>query len=462
MEIPTTNLEQERNLYIKKIVKIIPIIFDEFLKELPPIVKSNGNLYIYNPSSGIYELFSIELFDKKWAFFIKTHEIESEWKINRLNELWRFAKTYEFNEVELDDNDNYIPVNNGIVDILNKEILPYSPNFYFTSKIDIDYDPNNKIIDNFLLFLNSTFNNDIDLVNLIIEVGSYLIFPGNKANKMFIFYGASQSGKSTLLNTFQMFFRKNQITSISAVELAETKGFGRAGLINSRVNIVSEEKDAYLGSEELKKIISGELIAINDKGEKVIFIKPKTKIIFACNSLPSFKEYTDAITRRMIIFNFPNIYLPKSEFEMQENPGIHGVFLRDDELEEKIQKEKGAIFNLFLEYYQELKKKRFNFKEVEKTLEAKEEYKRDSDSIREFLEDNYLYEEDKVESIDDIYKKLQVWYSENVGGKMKLRKNELGRRICNIYKIKSFRKWDEKRTKKNYFYNLKFTGIDYI
>ena len=66
---------------------------------------------------------------------------------------------------------------------------------------------------------------------------------------------------------------------------------------------------------------------------------------------------------------------------------------------------------------------------------AMEEFKRDSDSVREFLEDNYEVSDSGEEtSLRQIFDHYRVWYKWNVqeSGVIKFRKNEMGKRIKDI------------------------------
>ena len=62
---------------------------------------------------------------------------------------------------------------------------------------------------------------------------------------MFIFTGGGGSGKSTLIDTYSLFFDEKQITALDMEDLAR-KGFDKESLLTSRVNFCAEAKKGFL------------------------------------------------------------------------------------------------------------------------------------------------------------------------------------------------------------------------
>lgn len=246
------------------------------------------------------------------------------------------------------------------------------------------------------------------------------------------------SGKSTLLETYLLFFNPHQISSLSLEELS-AKDFDSESLINSRINQAGEQKRTYVDAEQIKLISEGAYIKVRRKYKLPISIRTKTKIVLACNGLPRFNDTSDGIYRRLQLFQFRNQYKPKEELALMENPQAFRLYPMDETLRGKIDSEKQAIFNLFLDGLKELRANNYKFESDPHYIEVLEEYKQDSDTVREFLLDWYEIDDTNfvntpVLAILDDYRK---WYSMHVkeGGRPTLRSNELGRRVKEVFKV---------------------------
>jgi phage/plasmid-associated DNA primase len=240
-----------------------------------------------------------------------------------------------------------------------------------------------------------------------------------------------------------------------------SESFSKELLIKSRVNFCAEQKKSYLDSEEIKKIVTGDRIEIERKFKISLTFTPKTKIIVACNGLPKFNDTTHAIYRRMILIRFHNQYVSESAYQKIKNPEKMNIHLMDKNLIEKIRLEKSAILNMFIEGLIDLRKNNYEFVESQDSIQAMLEFKRDSDTVREFLEDNYETSETIETSINDVYESYRQWYGRFVSGSpMKFRINELGKRICDIFSVKSSgQKWsysnEQQKSIRQTFYPIK-------
>ena len=78
-------------------------------------------------------------------------KIEMSFLINIIKFLRDFLKT-DFREFS-QDNTNLIPFNNGILNLVTSEFIPFSSKYRFTSKLNINYDPNAKMHKDFIDWL---------------------------------------------------------------------------------------------------------------------------------------------------------------------------------------------------------------------------------------------------------------------------------------------------------------------
>jgi len=153
--------------------------------------------------------------------------------------------------------------------------------------------------------------------------------------------------------------------------------------------------------------------------------------------MPTFKDTTHAIYRRLLIIRFKNRYLTEFEYNKLSNPKLSNSYLQDKQLFPKIKKEMSAILNLFISGLIDLRNNDYQFVDSKDSQRAMAEYKKDSDTVREFLEDNYQKSEKGCVSIAEIYEHYRFWYRQNVqdSGSIKFRKNELAKRVKEVFYI---------------------------
>jgi putative DNA primase/helicase len=430
--------------------KAKPIVIAQYFSEyLGHICVYNNDLYRYNGK--FYELLESVNAGQEFVKFLTEHNMLDLWCLQREREVWaaimRLPKT---KTVEMDIYDNMINLRNGVLNLDTMELIPHNPDFHFSWNVDINYDPSAISAPEFTNFLSSTFNGDEETMETMIIIGGYLIYPMVKMEQMFVFLGSGANGKSTLINIYKLFFSKKFITSLSLMSLSgKNGGFSREQLINSRLNIASEEKEGKIDSEELKKIISGQDIDMSRKFKIGLNFTPKTKILVDSNGVPYFDDTTHGIKRRLIIINFVNRFVGGSEWkkvlELYGDPNKYGIFegKNYDEMISKIKLELPAILNMFLAGLNKLRKLKWQIPISKHVQASMDEYEEVADSWKTWMEnnyqfDNYQFDNDQYNfgvSFQQLYNEYDVWYQDNYRKNCPQSKIKFGRRLREYYKI---------------------------
>lgn len=414
----------------------------EFLKEIPTICKTqddvNGSVfYIYNGKH--YEIIEDEGLEALFMDFLMRYNITHCWKSAKKSEVFSAIRSFRtIPKIQINENNDYIVVNNGVVDIASGDLLPHSESYYYDSMIDVKYNKNFTYKDcpNFVSFLSQVLRNDKDNIENALRLGGYLFDITLKANSIFLLDGPGGSGKTTFIECLQMFFKQSQVSSLSLEDISKA-GFHKEMLLTSRFNWSGETKSAYLDAENLKLISEGSPMTIDRKYKPTITVRLKAKTLAACNGLPKYNDKSDGIFRRLVIFPFENKYKPDYEFKLEKDPEIRGIYIQDRDLLDKIKSEKEAIFNVFLSALRRLREDKYMFIKNEKYVKFIKGYKCENDSIEEFLNENYEADPTSITSISDILNDYRRWYYQNVqdGGTVKLRANELGKRIIDVLEV---------------------------
>ena len=195
----------------------------------------------------------------------------------------------------------------------NMETLePFEPNkpIFTVLNIPYNYNPNAKseMMKNFLYstFERETAEETEQAVKGIKQLCGYLFTSGNSSEIIPIFTGATGGGKSTLLNILTGIFGKDKISGISLQSL-EDNIHASSGFIGKHLNIIRDSDKTEIKNNEMLKTWTGnEPLSVNPKF-KDLFDLPAEEVpkpILACNNMPVFKEYDDAIIRRFVIVEF--------------------------------------------------------------------------------------------------------------------------------------------------------------
>lgn len=250
------------------------------------------------------------------------------------------------------------------------------------------------------------------------------------------------SGKSTLINAFTMFFPKRVtrpvVTSLSLDQLSEN-GFNSADLIYSRFNQCAETKKGYYDAEFLKKMVSGDLITVRRIYSEPFTFNYQGKVILVGNGLPRFNDTSDGIYRRIQIITFRNQYKPQSEIDKIPFAKERRIYPIDTELFDKIKLEASSILNLFINGLIDLRENKYQFNPSRTSVLAMDEFRKDSDTVREFLEDNYTIDMKEQIPLLSVFNDFRKWYMENVQDtkSMKFRSAEMGKRIKEVFGLDS-------------------------
>ncbi len=220
-----------------------------------------------------------------------------------------------------------------------------------------------------------------------------------KLEKTLLLYGGGANGKSVFFEiVYALLGGETNVSGFSLQSLTNEHGYYRAMLANKLVNYASEI-NGKLETSFFKLLVSGEPIEARLPHGRPMIITDYAKLIFNCNELPKEVEQTNAFFRRFLILPF-DVTIPEAE--------------QDKELAKKIiHDELSGVFNWILEGLKRLlSQKRFtNSDAVTKQLE---DYKKQSDSVRMFIEEeNYTIAVNETLPLKELYKGYRTYCSEN-------------------------------------------------
>lgn len=329
----------------------------------------NSLLYIYDLDNGIYTS-SRDIFNGFCKAF------DSRIKPKDWGQIQTMVRTMTDIKKPL-ENAYLIPVQNGIVDLKSKQLLPFSPSYIITSKIKTAYVPpistpkdrEGKTFDD---WLSSIACGDSELITLFWQIILEAINPNYTRNKFAILYGDGNNGKGTFQRLLINLIGESNVSALKPAQFSDKHNLET--LVGKVCNIGDEAPNEYLKNpSDLMSITSGDTVLVNPKGKTAFEATFKLFNIFSGNYIPNGGNKTNGWYRRIMIVPF------NADFNGQtEKPWIKNEFLADKDV---------------LEYvlYKAVNQEPFtHFIEPKAVKDLLEQYQEDNDYLLDFLKSEYI------------------------------------------------------------------------
>jgi putative DNA primase/helicase len=207
---------------------------------------------------------------------------------------------------------NLIAFTNGVYDVVNGVLTGFSPDVVITNQIPWDYNPAafSGLADT---TLNKMACQDPEIRCLLEECIGYCFFRRNELSVSMFLTGEKANGKSTFLQMLQDVLVVQNTSNLGLDELDER--FSVSTMFGKLANIGDDISDDFLHGRSIahfKKIVSGNMVKAENKGQDPFFYKPTVKLIFSANQIPRMRDKTGAVLRRMVIIPF-NATFSKSD-----------------------------------------------------------------------------------------------------------------------------------------------------
>jgi len=265
----------------------------------------------------------------------------------------------------------YLNLENGVIDLSSGELMEHSPEYLFTSKVPIEYDPE-ETCPKWESFLNMVLEEG-SREALQMMFGECLTF--RPCSKMFLLYGASATGKSTVLKVLEMLVGSENVAHEGLYALCGGDQWAIARLFGKKVNIAAELTGKVPNIEILKALTSGtDTVSGAVKYKDSIDFVNTAKLVFGMNKIPKLPA-TESVMRRLVMIPFVKV--------IPEDERIEGY------AEKVLKEELSGILNWALEGLRMLEEKGY----PEESYETKaERFERVSNSVETFANE-YLIED---------------------------------------------------------------------
>jgi putative DNA primase/helicase len=278
--------------------------FAVFLKNNHHIIRMNNQLHLYQNGIYVSGLNNIE------AVMIQ--------HIPQLNKSKR-QEVLAYLDILIRDETHPAPPNliafrNGVYDIMDGSFNPFSPEYVITNMIPWDWNPNAyfELTDQ---IMNNISVHDPAVRSLLEEMIGSCFYRSNAlaGGKAFILTGTGANGKSTFLDMVKCLLGRQNISVLDLKKLNDR--FSTVMMFGKCANIGDDISDEFVvDTAEFKKIVTGQSIDAEHKGQPKFNFDPFCKLLFSANSIPRIGKGRDsgAILRRLVIVPFNARFTPDS------------------------------------------------------------------------------------------------------------------------------------------------------
>lgn len=363
-------------------VKFIPGLLANHMKENVHGFYSAEEYYIYK--NGAYR----EVNEIVASRVVRKHLIDRYSTMNGINDALGQWQILSYKSVEkLNPNPLIINLKNGLYDVKEEKLKAHDPNYLSTVQINANFDEKAQC-PRFMEFLKDSLGEaEIAIVQ---EILGYLLVPINKAQKSFVFVGAGNAGKSTLLSVAQdILLGSRNVSNVPWQALSDR--FKTAELFGKLANIFADLPSRSIEDNGIFKSITGEdYLTVEKKNKTPFSFKPYARLLFSCNDVPkNYGDKSNAFYRRLIIIRF------EKAVPMEK---------RDASLKDKLHREANGILLWALEGLKRLMANDYIFSESDKTKKELERYRTESNSALSFVEDICTFNIDRCIELKELYR----------------------------------------------------------
>lgn len=367
-------------------------LFDKFaayMKNTAHVVKINNQLHIYK--DGIYENGYKEI-ETEMIHYIPNLKKTQRREVLDYMEL--ITESQQMSEA------NLIAFENGVYDLMTGELKPFSSDMVITNKIPWNYNPDaySELADK---TLNKLACGDHTIRSLLEECVGYCFYRRNELGKAFILTGDKSNGKSTFLDCMKAILGEQNISALDLKELGDR--FNTAMMFGKLANIGDDIGDDFLQGSQVsifKKIVTGNRIKAERKGQDPFEFNPYIKLLFSANDIPRMKDKTGAVLRRLVIIPFNATFSKDSD---DYDPYIKYKLIEQDSMEYFIRVGIEGLQRVIINQ---------GFTQSEKVQNQLNEYEEENNPIIAFIADCGV---DAIENepTNEVYKRYQVFCAEN-------------------------------------------------
>lgn len=329
--------------------------------------EENSRVAVYMPERGIYT--QNYMLIKRYISYIAPY-LNNAQKNEVISKLWFDAPIKEPSKES-----NWVAVNNGLFNLAEKQLYPFSSEHVVTTKIKTDYVENASApnIDGWTVdgMYDTLADGDKEITKLLWQVTADIMEPNKTRNKSIWLVGTMRgnNGKSTLEKAWMEVVGKNNYAEMTIDEFDQR--FRLKSAVGVPLIIGDDVQNKFIEkSENFNRVVTGDPVYVEAKGVDGFTTELNCTVVQSCNIMPIFKKQ-GGTERRLLLVPFNHYFKGSNE----------NISVKQDYLERKEVRE--YILYKALNEYGEFED--YDIPRASKELMAK--FKKENDSVVAFKTD---------------------------------------------------------------------------
>lgn len=316
---------------------------------------------------------------------------------NLINNVYNLLLCHERNICtfrDLDTNEDYINLRNGLYNIKTRQLEPHTPKLYSTTQLSCEYHPENSnrpVFDRYMNDLCSDHDGKVDEEKkAVLQEYMGLILSNVKVFRskicLVLWSLLGNSGKTQLLNLIGELLGDDKIANIPIQHMNEASKFAMGSIVGKRMISIGDQTSSEIkDSSVFKQLTGGDPVKVEPKNKQPFYYQFPGGVAIACNNLPTFTDDKGGhLFERLCV-------VPCINTIEQER--------RDSAILDKMLKERDAIFNWFLEGLHRLINHNFKITKSQACEAAIKEYREKMDTVYRYLSEFYIITGNRMDMI---------------------------------------------------------------
>jgi putative DNA primase/helicase len=261
-----------------------------------------GLLYVYR--GGVYRPCGEAHIRQQVKHLLCEQGREDEWESKLAGEVSEYirADAIELWEVPPPD---LVNVQNGLLNVHNRELRPHSPEHLSSIQLPVTYD-SAAVCLGWDLFVEETFPDDSREVAY--EIPAWAMLPDTSIQKAVLLTGEGSNGKSAYLAGLCAFLGRRNVAGVNLHKL-ESDRFAAARLMGKLANVCPDIPSTRLfGTSAFKALTGGDLLHGERKYRESFEFRSFAKLVFSANQPPFSDDSSYAFSRRWLVVPFTRTF----------------------------------------------------------------------------------------------------------------------------------------------------------
>lgn len=214
-----------------------------------------------------------------------------------------------------------VAVDNGLLDLERRVLLPHSPLYFNQTAVPFAYDPGAPVPGAWQAFLDELWPDDIDSIAALQEFFGYVISGRLDQHKILLVVGPTRGGKGTMARLLGKLIGPGNVAGPTLSSMSHD--FGMAPLLGKSLAVISDarldaQRDSSVVVERLLAISGEDTITVNRKYRDQWTGKLPTRFLVISNELPRLGDASGTIANRFVVLLLRESWLNREDHGLED------------------------------------------------------------------------------------------------------------------------------------------------